>query len=74
MNEKTNPPTADDYELIEKVEGDLFTTCPLCDPPQLIYKDKLKLHSAVVHGLPSDVLFADDENEDEKQTGGVIEI
>jgi len=54
------------YEIIEKEETQLFETCLYCDPPQLIYRDKLGFHQALVHGRPlPDVL----EEADEKDAG-----
>lgn len=56
----------EDYDIVEKIEGDLFTTCIFCDPPQLIYKDKLGAHQALMHGRSlREVFEEEDRGEDE---------
>jgi len=62
-----------EYEIIEKEETQLFETCSYCDPPRLIYRDKLGFHQALVHGRPlADVFEEADEKrrrEEESQLG-----
>ncbi len=53
----------DDFEIIEKIEGDLFITCPYCEPPELIYKDKLGVHQAFAHGRSIREVFEEEDRE-----------
>lgn len=54
--------TSPEFQLIEAEENDLFEICPYCDPPKMIYKDKLGMHQAIAHGRPlSDVFEEEDQ-------------
>jgi len=62
-------PVDNDFEIIENIEGDLFVTCAHCDPPQLIYKDKLAVHEAFKHGRPLSEVFEEEDRDEDEDDG-----